>query len=313
MDLTKITKGRLKRAPRVVIYSFPGVGKTSWAAGAPNPFFLDANKGSAAFDVQRIFYDDWMETYELLRSIENEQIKCDTVVLETVGDLEAMSHAHLFQGTSVTKYEGGYGKGDVVVIIEWRKLLSHLERLWDKGKGIIITSHARVKHFESPLGGGYDRYEMACRAPLAGLLAQWSDYTFFAQVQEGVVNEKNKPGKGTTTGERFTYTRRCPAFDAKARGTALFPERLELSYLAFARAVENDNVRIEDMKKEIDAMVSEIGDAKLTKEVAEYLKRYPTQIAEAHNRVKIRLAEKRGAEESTAAPSAAPQQPVATA
>jgi hypothetical protein len=313
VDLKRVSKGRLERAPRVLVYAADGVGKTSWAAGAPDPFFLDANKGSGAFDVQRTFVEGWDELVEWLDAIEAGQVKCSTVVLDSVTDIEAMCHAKLFgsQNKTVTNYEGGYGRGDDAVTPELRKLLARLERLWDRGKGVVIIAHARVKSFNSPDSPPYDRWQIAAREPFAAALRAWVDYVFFAQVQTGFVHEKGKPSRATTTGERFIYTRRCPAYDAKARGTAAFPERLPLSYEAFASAVRSDGARMDDMKREIDEMIGEIGDSKLAKEVSEYLKKYPMQIAEAHNRVKIRLTEKREAEESKVAPTG--QQPVATA
>jgi len=293
VDLRKISKGKLETPPRWLVYGADGVGKTSFAAGAPGVFFLDANKGSHRFNVDRVNIDAWEELFEWLEAIENKQVKCGTVVLDDLSTLEAMSHVKLFPGSNVTEHGGGFNKGDDVVIGEWRNLLSRLERLWIKGHAIGLVGHSRVRKFEAPDGPGYDRYELALRPPLAGLLRQWCDYVVFAQVHTSVViDKKTKAGKGTTTGERFISTRRTPAFDAKARGTALFPEMIPLSFESFGSAIRNDGARVEEMTQEIDAMLKEIGDAALDKAVRDYMKRNPTLIAEAFNRVKIRLSEK---------------------
>lgn len=310
VDLKRITKGRVQLAPRVLIHAFDGIGKTQFAAGAPDPFFLDVNRGSGEYDVQRVTFDQWEETFEWLAAIEAGQVKCETVVLDTAGDLEAMSHKKLFGNDVVTKHEGGYGKGDDVVVMEWRKLLYQLERLHERGKGIIFTSHTRVRGYNNPEGPSFDRFELSLRAPLAGLLRGWCDYVFFAQVQTGIAQEKGGRPKGTTTGERFMYTRRTPAYDAKARGTSLFPERLPLSYAIFAEERRADSARTGEMAKEIDAMLAEIGDAKYAETVRSYIKKWPTQIAESHNRVKIKLTEK---QEAAAAASATEQPAAASA
>jgi len=34
----------------------------------------------------------------------------------------------------------------------------------------------QVKHFDDPTGPGFDRFELAMRGKLAGLVRQWSDY-----------------------------------------------------------------------------------------------------------------------------------------
>jgi hypothetical protein len=315
IDLKKGTSGKLTQAPRVLIFSFEGTGKTSWAAGAPDPYFVDANKGSGAFDVKRYYPEDWGEVNELVTATEDGRIKCKTLVLDTLGDLEAMSHAFLFPGTTITDYGGGFAKGDDVVVAEWRRFLYRLERVWLQGIGIIFTAHAKVKTFQAPVGPAFDRYEVSNRPQLAGLVRGWCDYVFFAQVEPIVVLEKGRrTGKATTTGERFVYTRRTPAYDAKARGTAGFPERLVLSYDAFVEAVKNDGTRGDEMRSEIQSMLAEIGDPALAKQVNDYLKRNPTQIADAHNRVQIRLSEKKTSEEQAAAtPGNGTEQPAATA
>src|SRR5579872_5187720 len=77
VDMNRILKGKVDRPPRVVVYGFDGVGKTGFAAGAPNVFFLDANKGSFKYNVDRVLIESWDETYEWLVAIENGEIKCD--------------------------------------------------------------------------------------------------------------------------------------------------------------------------------------------------------------------------------------------
>ena len=55
IDMSRITKGKQSRPPRVLVYGPPAVGKTSFAAGFPNPFVLDADKGSHYLDVNRSY------------------------------------------------------------------------------------------------------------------------------------------------------------------------------------------------------------------------------------------------------------------
>lgn len=293
IDLNRIQMGKKDHAPRIVTYGSDGVGKTSFAAGAPNVFFLDPNKGSFKFDVRRVAIESWDETFDWLASIENGSIPCDNVAIDTVSDFESMSHARLFQGTTVTKYEGGYGKGDDVVVMEWQRLLYHLERVWLKGKGVILLAHATVKKFEDPTGPGYERFELACRKPLAQLLRGWADYVLFARENVTIAADKNKQVKASTTGERWLYTRRTPAYDAKARGTALFPEKIPLSWSEFSRAVKEDGARGDQMKKDLDAMLAEIGDGGYEKTVREWLQQYPLGLVDAFNRVQIKLNEKK--------------------
>ena len=292
VDLKRIVRGRRKLPPRVLIYSFDGVGKTGFAAGAPKPFIVDANKGSHKYDVDRVDVSSWDESLEWIEAVAAGQIDCETLVLDAVTDLEAFSHAKLFHGSTVTKHDGGYGKGDDVVVSEWRRTLSTLEKVWMSGKAIVFCAHARVKKFEDPAGPGYERFEVACRPQLAGLLRQWVDFVFFAREEVVIAKNKNEGNRAATTGVRLIHTRRVPAYDAKARGTNMFPEKLPLSWAEFAKAVENDE-KIEErgieMTKEIDGMLAEIADKDFESKVRSYLKEYPTMVVDAHNRVAAHL------------------------
>ena len=93
IDLKKVTKGVIAHAPRVLIYSADGIGKTRFAAGSPDAFFLDVNKGSLDYDVRRVLPESWNENMEWLAAVERGDIKCETVVQDSITDLEMMLHA----------------------------------------------------------------------------------------------------------------------------------------------------------------------------------------------------------------------------
>lgn len=296
IDMKRITEGKVAREPRVLIYSADGVGKTRFAAGAPDPFFLDLNRGSLQYDVKRVIPETWSETLEWIGAVERGDVKCKTLVVDAVGDLEHIGHAEFFQGTTIDKWEGGYGRGETFTITKWRELLSGLERVWNSGKGIVLVGHMGVKRFEDPTGPGYERYEVSARPRLAGLLRQWVDYVFFAR--EEIVQQKVDTGGKTktvsvTNNVRWIYTRRCPAYDAKARGTTLFPERVLLSWDEFTKARAADDARVVELTGEINVMLAEINDKKLEEAVREYLRVNPGMVVEARNRVAAKLEEAR--------------------
>jgi hypothetical protein len=266
IDLKKITNGKQERAPRVTVYGFDGVGKSKFAAGAPDPFFIDANKGSFAYDVQRAVPDSWPETLELIEAVEKGQIKCKSLVLDALGDFEYLGNVEFFPGTTIAKYDGGYGKGEELAVARWRELLGAIERVWMSGKTIVFVGHAEVKHFDDPTGPGYDRFQIALRGKIAGIIRGWSDYVFFAR-EEIAQQRVNGDMKAVTNGTRWLHTHRTPAFDAKSRGTTLFPERILLSWDEFAKARAADAERASAFRAEIDAMLVEIGDKSLNEQV----------------------------------------------
>ena len=305
IDMKRITKGKQNRPPRVLAYGADGVGKTRFAAGAPDPFFLDVNRGSLEYDVNRVFPDSWTETLEWVHAVEAGQVKCQTLVIDAVGDLEHFGNAEFFGGTTIDKYDGGYGKGETLAIAKWRELLGALERVWNTGKGIVLIGHMKVRHFDDPTGPGFDRFELSMRDKIAGQVRQWSDFVLFCR--EEILQQKvGGDVKAVTSGVRRAYTRRCPAYDAKARGTTSFPESILLSWDDFAEARAADAKRAQELRAEIDKMLAEIGDKSLDAQVKEYLRANPDMIVEARNRVAARLEEKQATATSANVAATAP-------
>lgn len=293
VDVKKITKGRIARAPRVLIYGFEAVGKTKFAAGAPKPFMLDIDRGSHKFEeVERVSPDSWGETIAWLDWIEKGQVKCETVVIDSVTSLEAMLHNELFPNSTIEAYDGGFGRGDTYAVNKWRELLASLERIWMLGKTIVLTAHATTKAFNDPTGPSFDRFELSVRPKTAAAIRQVMDYVLFAREEVVIAGKKNQT-KATTTGVRHAYTRRCPAYDAKARGTLLFPAQILLSWDVFAAEIKKDETRQTELQDEIKAMLAEIADKSLDVQVAEFLKEHPESILNAHNRVAEKLDEHR--------------------
>jgi len=298
IDLKRISSGKEERAPRVLVHGADGIGKTKFAAGAPDPFFIDVNKGSLKYDVKRMITNSWSEATELVQLIESGAIKCQTVVIDSLSDLEPMGNNEFFPGTTIDKWDGGYGRGETYALTRWREFLASLERVWAQGKTIIFVAHTQVKHFDDPTGPGYDRFVLSAREKIAGLIRQWSDYVLFCREE---VSQQKVAGdvKAVTSGVRWAYTKRCPAFDAKSRGTTLFPERFLLSWDEFQKALSAEAERVDALRKEIDMMLKEIGDKNLNEMVKVYLKSYPDQIVEARNRVAARFEESKQPKEKS--------------
>lgn len=296
IDLKKIQRGRVQLPPRVLFYGFDGVGKTTAACGAPDPLAIDFNRGSTKFDVARVSPASFSEAVEWLSAVENGSVKCGSVVIDAITEMEMASHVELFQGTSLEDFGGGYGRGQTHAVMKWREVLAQLDRIWLQGKAIALIAHTTVKKFDDPTGPAYERFEPSLQPKLAGLVRQWVDYVLFCREEVVISKAKTEKTKGVTTNIRYAYTRRCPAYDAKARGTSLFPERILLGWQPLMDAIAADEARSTEMRGEIDAMLAEVGDLSLTKKVTEWLRSNPTNVVETHNRVKEILETKRSAE-----------------
>ena len=238
---------KVERSPdRILLVGTEGVGKTTFAADAPNPIFLCAEDGIppvlgevARFPEPRGLSD----VLEAVRTLAKEEHDFGAFVIDTLDWLEPLIWRELCTRNGWLDSQGtpdiekpGYGKGYVAATEEWRKLLAGLDVLRRrKGMEIILLAHATIKTFSNPAGGDFSRYECKLHKGAAALVKEWADVNLFA-IHEEFAQEVNgrTTRKGVSTGRRVIHTERTAAWDAKNR-YALPPE-LPLNYADYAEA-----------------------------------------------------------------------------
>ena len=67
--MIKVSKGRIPKAKKVVLYGPEGIGKSTFAAQFPDPVFLDTEGSTASMDVTRIEPLSWMEMLSDIKEI----------------------------------------------------------------------------------------------------------------------------------------------------------------------------------------------------------------------------------------------------
>jgi len=265
MTLANVKRGKQKIPLRVILYGAEGVGKSTFAAGAPKPIFLGAEDGTADLDIDRLpSPTTWGEAIDALRMLGSEKHDYETVVIDPVNWLEPLVVADVVgsSGKSLQDWGGGYGRGAAAAMERWRVFVSELERIWRGGRNIVLLAHAQVKRFNDPSGAEFDRYEIAMLPNVAGLLKQWVDFVLFAKF-EAYANEKKK---GISTGARLMHTAWNAAYDAKSRGD--IPAVLPLSWSAFTGAIDNAG---KNVLEEIETALATLGDKVTEKVVREHL------------------------------------------
>lgn len=239
MQLSALVKGKQKRPQRVVLYGVEGIGKSTFAAGAPKVVFLGAEKGTDHLDVVRFPEPQtYEEAKDAIRVLLNDPHEFQTVALDTLDWLEPLLWAFICKRDGQPNIEAyGYGKGYQAALDEWRAFLAALEQLREKrGMGIILLAHAHIRPFKNPEGNDFDRYQLKLNDKAAGLIKEWSDHVLFANFETfAEENKKTKRVKGVSTGARLVYTTRTAAYDAKNR--ASLPECMPLDWLEFEAAV----------------------------------------------------------------------------
>jgi hypothetical protein len=268
MTLANITRGKIARPVRVLIYGVEGVGKSSFAACAPNPVFLGAEDGTSELDVARYPQPTtWMEGLEAIDDLTHGGTHdFGTLAIDTLDWIEPLCWAHVCANKRDKKNkrheqieEFGYGTGYNMALEYWRVLLTALERLsLARGMHVVLIAHSWIKNFKNPAGDDFDRYEMKLHSKAGGLMREWCDAQLFA-THETFTHDSDGRTKGISSGARVLHTERDAAYDAKNRYD--LPPKLPLDWEAFMDAVAahrpNDPKRlaaqIERMLGDVDA------------------------------------------------------------
>ena len=221
------------------IHGVESAGKSSFAAGAPAPLFLDFEQGSNFLPVDRIHPESYKHCTEIIKMLEAETHQYQTLVIDSI------DFAEVLMGDFVSKAHGkktledfGFGSGYKHLAKEFISFLTKLERLRkNRRMNIIIIAHSLIKKYDDPrLQQGYDRYTIKLYHANAERLKESCDFLLFATFMDMTTGGADgQRAKGLSTGKRMLMTERTPAYDAKSR-VALAAE-LEMSWAAFYNAV----------------------------------------------------------------------------
>lgn len=240
--ISSITKGREAQPPRIMIYGSEGVGKSTFAALAPNPVFVQTEDGLSEIDCSKFPLAKSFDDVVLqLQAVRDEQHDYGTVVIDSLDWLERLVWDRVcadYGVKSIEKADGGYGKGYVHALTYWRQIVSLLNDIRTrKGMAVILIAHAAVERFEDPEHAAYDRYTPRLHKKACSLVCEWVDAVLFASRRMRVDSTTGKAAPvGADGGERILRTNGSPACIAKNRFG--LPTELPLSWSAFVEALK---------------------------------------------------------------------------
>lgn len=241
MTLDRVTRGRLTKAPRILIHGVEGVGKTTFAANAPRPIFLPVERGSDKLDVARFPRPEtWQDARDAVAELMTADHDYQTFVIDTVDWLEPLCWRFICERDGKADIEAyGYGKGYTAALPEWRLLVADLERLnEERDMTVILLAHSFIRPFKNPEGDDYDRYSLKLHEKASGLLREWAELIGFANFETVTKKDgKTKRIRGVSTGARWLYTTHSAAYDAKNRYN--LPEVMPLDWTEVAAAIES--------------------------------------------------------------------------
>lgn len=238
-DLKSISKNESINAPRLVVYGVEGIGKSTFAAGAPNPIFILTEDGLGSLSVAHFpIAKTFANVMSAIATLHDESHDFYTVVIDSLDWLENIIWREVEAGHDAKDL--AYGKGAIIAADRWRQVLEGLDALRLHRKMVVILlAHTTIKRFDSPEVEPYDRYQPKLQERSSAVIREWADALLFANykvmVKKDDVGFNKTTNRGFTTGERLLFTNERPAYMAKNRYA--LPDSIPLSWDAFESSI----------------------------------------------------------------------------
>ena len=240
--LQQIQTGKQSLPPRLLVYGTEGVGKSTLAAGAPKPIFIQTEDGLSEIACSRFpLAKSVDEVLAALAGLVTEEHGFNTVVIDSLDWLERLiwdAVCREYGVESIEKADGGYQRGYVHALSYWRRVIDGLDLLRSRGMISILIAHAKVEKFEDPEAAPYDRYSPRLHKHAGALITEWSDAVLFATRKIRTESQDTgfdrtrtiAVGLGKDGGDRVLRTVGGPSCVAKNRYS--LPAELPLSWPA---------------------------------------------------------------------------------
>ena len=218
------SRGLARTAHRTMIYGPGGIGKTSLAAAFPGVVIVDIEKGSVDHEnVNRVL--DVTSFGELRSFLQSDDFSDDSAIcIDSITKAEEWAVADVLataktrdgnQAKCIEDY--GYKDGYTMVYDRMLMLLGDLDRLYAKGKHIILIAHSIDAAEKNALGEDFRRRRPrllnADKTNVVAKYCEWVDHVLCIELDMDVT----KKGKAIGGGSRTIYCQDTPARLAKTR------------------------------------------------------------------------------------------------
>ncbi len=245
MDISQVSFASTDGPGRVAVYSDEGWGKTTLLCHFPRPIVVGAEQGiprDLGFPVAMMNPITWVNVFDIVGSLTNDQHDYETLGFDTVDWLEPLIYRFILERDSKRQTEMnpkgrllesiedyGFGKGFIAAEEEFRKLISALDVLQHKRRmNVVMLLHSKVKTFKNPSGPDYDRWEPKTHERISRVIIEWAENVIFGYFE---INASKNPddkerhkmapdkarAKGFGDGTRLIGTQKNALYDAKNR------------------------------------------------------------------------------------------------
>jgi hypothetical protein len=224
---------------RLTIHGTEGIGKSTFAACAPEPVFVQTEDGLGQIDVSKFpLAEDFDTVIKNLNDLLNEKHEFQTVVIDSVDWLEKLVIAKILtENKKQTLGEvGGYGGGYGLLSFYFAKVINICNELRKKkGMNIVMIAHTKIDKVIDPTGASFDQFAPRLDKRINGLVKEWSDIIAFAthhlikkEVDEGFQKKRTVAKEIEENGNtRIIYLESSPDKVAKSRYNSL-PKEMPL-------------------------------------------------------------------------------------
>lgn len=284
MGVLKVHRGKIKQPFNILITGVPGVGKTTFAAAAPNPLLIGVgSEETGEQDITRL--DNPLSFDELLIKIDEliaaEGDGFSTLILDTLDSIETLIQKKVIAedpkgAKTIESAAGGFGKGWSIVANEFLKLRDKLKILRDKfGMNLILIAHTKeIQKNDLQLGSQHSANELKLNKASIPIWSDWVSMVGFATfVTEELAGTNTDKIFVTGSGERRLYTEQRPWHPGKNRFSLPYEMPLDFNvfYEAFNKFFESgpseeglatsiigmtENLQDEDLKTKVLAQLT---------------------------------------------------------
>ena len=209
--LQKLTTGKTPAPPRVLIYSDPGVGKSSFAATAPKPVFIPLEDGLDQISCTKFPHvKDFATLIADLKAVLNEEHDFQTLVIDSRSALQNVVSDGVCAAAGakfLTAAYGGYNRGPDAALVQFRKdVYSLLDEIRQKRNMCIIQiAHSHDETVKYTDGSTDRRTAPRLIAAIRDWVVEWNDIVAYAKIRTMEDASGGKIVIGKNGGDREMY------------------------------------------------------------------------------------------------------------
>lgn len=221
----EILKTKKDSPPRILLHADHGLGKSSLAAAAPNPLFIQTEDGLDSIEATAMpLCTSFTMLMSQLGEVYSEDHEFKTLVLDSLDWTETIINKHVCErGEKQSLSDFSYGAGYQATLECFGEVIEGLNAIRAKhGMIIVLTAHSQIKTYNNPLGSDYDRHQIKLREKNSELFLEWVDLAGFLHFQTFTKKDKAaglKEGKTKAIGgnDRVLSCTPCAAYVSKNR------------------------------------------------------------------------------------------------